>query len=345
LQVGLLVWISSLSLSIVADALANFRKKYGNTAIYLIVTMVFFWAFVWIPLWIIRSLYQQNLSYIIQPHLEISGFFAWHVIILLGITTVLLWWTAPLVQAWVQKRRLPTLIVLIAVLYVGFEVLVYVAKTADDPLTQLAPIAQVLNGLEEQILLDKLGSWPKFLVWGSYAALITSLIFLTVIALQIIWVQERRTLLTNLVQSWRWAMALTVSAVILLSASYGVGNLTSPVQKLHEYQLPALPNKYIERIVFMYEDHLGDLWAGTDSGIYRYEGDQWVARGTGLPDQARVNTLLSDTENQLWAGMSPVSLPGEQATSAVYRYEGDQWVAHGTGLPDHARVSTLVIDG
>src|SRR5260370_712694 len=56
-------------------------------------------------------------------------------------------------------------------------------------------------------------------------------------------------------------------------------------------------------ILSMAEDRSGYLWAGTLSGLYRYNGDKWERFGTkaGLPDSLVVSLAVTP-DGSLWAG-------------------------------------------
>ncbi|HEX3876850.1 MAG TPA: two-component regulator propeller domain-containing protein [Bryobacteraceae bacterium] len=95
-------------------------------------------------------------------------------------------------------------------------------------------------------------------------------------------------------------------------------------------------------------DSNGDLWAGTDSGIVRWNGTQLVAVGAPSLGNLQVLALERDRDGNIWAGTDSRGLiringggvsyldPGEQPREAVTALfedrEGNLWVGSANGI-------------
>ena len=81
-----------------------------------------------------------------------------------------------------------------------------------------------------------------------------------------------------------------------------------------------LPNPYIRAL---WCDRHGVIWAGTNEGLARFEGNHFIARPQEAP--AQVRCLLEDREGDLWVG----------ASSGLTRFRDDLFTSYGKteGLP------------
>jgi signal transduction histidine kinase/ligand-binding sensor domain-containing protein len=83
-----------------------------------------------------------------------------------------------------------------------------------------------------------------------------------------------------------------------------------------------LPNNLVR---VLWEDRKGNLWAGTDGGLSRLEGERFVSLAVekGAPDW--VKCLFEDREGNLWVGMN----------SGLNRFRDDRFTTYGRpeGLP------------
>ncbi|MCW5898840.1 MAG: hypothetical protein KIT10_06185 [Flavobacteriales bacterium] len=67
------------------------------------------------------------------------------------------------------------------------------------------------------------------------------------------------------------------------------------------------PSNTVKAVV---EDHDGVIWAATDWGLCRYDGDQWTVLqqgGSGLPDNS-LNCLAVDGDGRLWIGTTSAGI-------------------------------------
>lgn len=87
------------------------------------------------------------------------------------------------------------------------------------------------------------------------------------------------------------------------------------------------------RINLLVQDRVGFIWAGTDRGVYRFDGQRFTAFGAeqGLPSP-EVNALQLDAGGVLWVGTS----------QGLARFDGSRFVA-ATGLPGGLAVQELAV--
>lgn len=87
------------------------------------------------------------------------------------------------------------------------------------------------------------------------------------------------------------------------------------------------------RINLLLQDGIGFLWAGTDRGLFRFDGQRFTAFGTaeGLPSP-EVNALQLDAEGALWVG----------TTRGLARFDGRRFVG-ARGLPAGLSVEELAL--
>src|ERR1700734_1097106 len=84
-----------------------------------------------------------------------------------------------------------------------------------------------------------------------------------------------------------------------------------------------LPNNLVRAL---YEDRAGNLWAGTDGGVSRFENERFVSSPLGNKDDSDwVWSLFEDREGDLWVGTN----------SALNRFRDDPFLVYGRaeGLP------------
>lgn len=77
------------------------------------------------------------------------------------------------------------------------------------------------------------------------------------------------------------------------------------------------------RVLAVTEDQDGNLWAGTRTGLTRYDGSTWWSvdmQEVGLAD-SEVHALAVDSQNRLWVGTN----------SGVAVYDGSAWTTFTTG--------------
>jgi signal transduction histidine kinase/ligand-binding sensor domain-containing protein len=58
------------------------------------------------------------------------------------------------------------------------------------------------------------------------------------------------------------------------------------------------------RVLALYEDYRGTLWAGTTTGLCRFETDRFVALPLTVPGRPTVNSIVEDQDANLWLGVS-----------------------------------------
>ncbi len=86
-----------------------------------------------------------------------------------------------------------------------------------------------------------------------------------------------------------------------------------------------LQNQVVQVVL---QDRAGFLWAGTQNGLFRYDGSRFTGfyRTDGLP-AGRIDSLYESVDGTLWVGTAPVGLArrvGERfETGAVGRPAGD----------------------
>src|SRR5262249_15778585 len=79
--------------------------------------------------------------------------------------------------------------------------------------------------------------------------------------------------------------------------------LPTPSRELRRFDLRSgLPNNLVRAL---WEDRSGNLWAGTDAGLSRLEGDRFVVPAIERKEERDwVKCLYEDREGNLWAGMN-----------------------------------------
>jgi ligand-binding sensor domain-containing protein len=87
------------------------------------------------------------------------------------------------------------------------------------------------------------------------------------------------------------------------------------------------------RINLLLQDRVGFIWAGTDRGVYRFDGQRFTPFGVpqGLPSP-EVNALQLDAEGRLWVGTN----------QGLARFDGTRFEA-ATGLPADLAVEELAV--
>jgi ligand-binding sensor domain-containing protein/signal transduction histidine kinase len=116
---------------------------------------------------------------------------------------------------------------------------------------------------------------------------------------------------------------------------------------------PAPGAEILGRQIFaLFEDHNGQLWAGTQNGLARWNGEDWTIYTT--PDGLVVRAIAGDAEGNLWAGTenrglnffkagkfisyqkTEGGLPGNGISCLYLDKEGGLWVGtSGHGLARH----------
>lgn len=98
-------------------------------------------------------------------------------------------------------------------------------------------------------------------------------------------------------------------------------------------QRNGLVNDFVRALTF---DRDGQLWLGTAGGVSRYAGYRWQLQQAEAVAAQRINALLTDSEDRIWAGMEG---------NGLAMWDGSRW-RHFTalnGLPDN-RVIALFAD-
>jgi signal transduction histidine kinase/ligand-binding sensor domain-containing protein len=129
-----------------------------------------------------------------------------------------------------------------------------------------------------------------------------------------------------------------------IGGNYGIMVL-SPDGRIRQYGVnDGMPNPYVRAL---WCDRNGVIWAGTNEGLARFEGNRFVQRPEATPSQVRC--LLEDREGDLWVGAStgltrlrddlftpwgkPEGLPSDDPNAVFQDSRGRVWVGfHDTGL-------------
>lgn len=131
----------------------------------------------------------------------------------------------------------------------------------------------------------------------------------------------------------RWAWALTCLLLFLLQASPTIAAPIDPPGRLLFQSHGREAGLGNLRINLLVQDQVGFIWAGTDRGVYRFDGQRFTAfvAEQGLPS-LEVNALQLDAQGLLWVG----------TTAGLARFDGARFVP-ATGLPDGMAVQELAV--
>lgn len=133
-------------------------------------------------------------------------------------------------------------------------------------------------------------------------------------------------------QSWTiWTLLIMVMA-----------SFSSPAQQVRELQIVPLNNDLSgSSITAIFQDHLGFLWFGTRSGLYRFNGMEFTSYECdhfipGSLASCYIQNIFEDKDGQLWIGTLEGGLN-------KYLRDQDQFVAYRPSTEDQNSISSDVV--
>src|SRR5215831_14000237 len=89
-------------------------------------------------------------------------------------------------------------------------------------------------------------------------------------------------------------------------------------------------------VLSLAQDHAGYIWAGTEGGLYRYDGTRFrlMGQAEGLPCSTEVHGLFVASDGALWAN----------TCARVFRFDGQRFLAI-PGIDRLIRGAQVMADG
>ena len=89
-------------------------------------------------------------------------------------------------------------------------------------------------------------------------------------------------------------------------------------------------------VLSLAQDHAGYIWAGTEGGLYRYDGTRFRLMGLaeGLPCSTEVHGLFLASDGALWVN----------TCAGIFRYDGQRFLAI-PGVDTLLRGAQVMADG